>query len=126
MLYFAAGVTLRLGSWDWEIRSASPESGPSTLVGRVAGVRLPISAYYPHFSLSPSGDSLAMGLADGVTTNIWTLGTSDGAWRQLTDFGDEPTTIARNVSWAPDGQHLYAAVCRNIGDVVMFDGLVNG
>jgi len=126
VLYFAAGVTLRLGSWDWEIRSASPESGPSTLVGRVAGVRFPVSAIYPHFSLSPSGDSLAMGLADGVTTNIWTLGTSDGAWRQLTDFGDEPTIIARHVSWAPDGQHLYAAVCRNIGDVVMFDGLVNG
>jgi Tol biopolymer transport system component len=126
VLYFAASVTLRLGSWDWEIRSASPESGPSTLIGRVAGVRFPISAIYPHFSLSPSGDSLAKGLVDGVTTNIWTLGTSDGAWRQLTDFGDEPTTIARNVSWAPNGQHLYAAVCRNIGDVVMFDGLVNG
>jgi Tol biopolymer transport system component len=126
VLYFAAGVTLRPGSWDWEIRSASPESGPSTLVGRVAGVRFPVSAIYPHFSLSPSGDSLAMGLVDGVTTNIWTLGTSDGVWRQLTDFGDEPTTIARHVSWAPDGQHLYAAVCRNIGDVVMFDGLVNG
>jgi WD40 repeat protein len=125
-LYFAAGATLRLGSLDWEIRSASPESGPSTLIGRVAGVRFPISAIYPHFSLSPSGDSLATGLVDGVTTNIWTLGTSDGAWRQLTDFGDEPTTIARHVSWAPDGQHLYAAVCRNIGDVVMFDGLVNG
>jgi Tol biopolymer transport system component len=126
VLYFAAGATLRLGSLDWEIRSASPESGPSTLVGRVAGARFPVSAMYSHFSLSPSGDSLAMGLVDGVTTNIWTLGTSDGAWRQLTDFGDEPTTIARQVSWAPDGQHLYAAVCRNIGDVVMFDGLVNG
>jgi Tol biopolymer transport system component len=126
VLYFAAGVTSRLGSRDWEIRSASPESGPSTLIGRVAGVRFPISAIYAHFSLSPNGDSLAMGLIDGVTTNIWTLGTSDGSWRQLTDFGDEPTTIARLISWTPDGQHLYAAVCRNIGDVVMFDGLVNG
>jgi hypothetical protein len=79
---------------------------------------------YIHFTLSPSGDALAMGLADGVTTNIWTLGTSDGAWRQVTDFGDEPTIIARQVSWAPDGRHLYAAVSRNNGDVVMFDGLV--
>jgi eukaryotic-like serine/threonine-protein kinase len=123
-LYFAAGVTLRLGSWDWEIRRASPESGPSTLLGRVVGARFPVSPLYIHFSLSPGGDSLAMGLADRGTTNIWTLGTSDGSWRQVTDFGDEPTIIARQVSWAPDGRHLYAAVSRNTGDVVMFDGLV--
>jgi hypothetical protein len=65
-----------------------------------------------------------MGLADGVTTNIWTFGTSDGTWRQLTDFGEEPTVIARQVSWSPDGQHLFAAVSKNHGDIVMLDGLV--
>jgi hypothetical protein len=124
VLYFAAGVTLCLGSWDWEIRRASPEGGPSTLIGRVAGGRFPVSPLYIHFALSPSGDSLAIGLADGMTTNIWTLGTSDGAWRQITDLGEEPTVIARQVSWAPDGRHLYAAVSRSDGDVVMLDGLL--
>jgi eukaryotic-like serine/threonine-protein kinase len=124
VLYFAAGVTLRLGSWDWEIRRASPESGPSTLLGRVAGARFPVSPLHIHFALSPDGDSLAMGLADGVRTNIWTLGTSDGTWRQITDFGEEPTVIARQVSWSPDGQHLFAAVSKNHGDIVMLDGLV--
>ena len=39
---------------------------------------------YIHFALSPDERALAMGLADGVTTNIWTLGTSDGAWRRIT------------------------------------------
>jgi Tol biopolymer transport system component len=123
-VYFAAGVTLRLGSWDWEIRRASPENGPSTLLGRVAGGRCLVSPLYIHFALSPDERALAMGLADGVTTNIWTLGTSDGAWRQITDFGEEPTIIARQVAWSPDSRHLYAAVSKNGGDVVMLDGLV--
>ena len=123
-LYFAAGVTLRLGSWDWEIRRASPENAASTLMGRVAGGRCLVSPLYIHFALSPDEGALAMGLADGVTTNIWMLGTSDGAWRQIPDFGEEPTIIARQVAWSPDSRHLYAAVSKNGGDVVMLDGLV--
>jgi hypothetical protein len=94
------------------------------MLGRVAGARFPVSPYYVHFALSPTGDSLAMGLAEGVTTNIWTLSTADGKWRQITDFGEEPTVIARQVSWAPEGQHLFAAVSRHHGDIVMLDGLI--
>ena len=124
VLYFTAGVTLRLGSWDWEIRRAAPENGPSTLLGRIAGVRIPVSPLYIHFALSPDGQLLGLGLAEGAATNIWTLGTADGVWRQITDFGDEPTVIARQVSWSPDGRHIYAAVSRNKGDVVMLDGLI--
>jgi serine/threonine protein kinase len=124
VLYFTAGVTQRLGSWDWEIRRASPENGPSTSLGCVAAARIPVSPLYIHFALSPDGQSLGLGLAEGATTNIWTLGTADGVWRQITDFGDEPTVIARQVSWSPDGRHIYAAVSRNQGDVVMLDGLV--
>jgi eukaryotic-like serine/threonine-protein kinase len=124
VLYFAAGVTLRLGSWDWEIRQASPEDGPSVLLGRVAGARFPVSPLYIHFALSPDGGALVMGLADGVTTNVWTMSTTDGAWRQITDFADQPTIIARQLSWSPDGRHVYAAVSRTHADIVMLDGLV--
>jgi Dipeptidyl peptidase IV (DPP IV) N-terminal region/WD40-like Beta Propeller Repeat len=124
VLYFAAGVTLRLGCWDWEIRQASPEDGPSVLLGRVAGARFPVSPLYVHFALSPDGGALVMGLAEGVTTNVWTMSTTDGAWRQITDFADEPTIIARQLSWSPDGRHVYAAVSRPHADIVMLDGLV--
>ena len=41
-----------------------------------------------------------------------------------TDFGDRATVIARRVSWAPDGQHLYAAVADIDADIVLLDGLV--
>ena len=40
-------------------------------------------------------------------------------WRQVTDFGDQPTLIVRQVSWSPDGQYLYAAISKNNGDIVM-------
>jgi serine/threonine protein kinase len=124
LIYFAAWAAHHPGIWDWEIRRASPEDGPSEIVGRVAGARLPVSPLYVHPALSSDGGWLALGLADGATTNIWVLSTSDGSWRQLTDFGDQPTIIARQVAWSPNGDHVFAAVSKNIGDIVMFDGLV--
>jgi serine/threonine protein kinase len=123
-LYFAAFVAPEFGSWDWEIRRASPEEGPSDLIARVAGSRIPFSPLYIHPALSRDGQWLALGLADGATSNLWILSTADGSWRQVTDFGEQPTLIVRQVSWSPDGQYLYASVCRNNGDIVMFDGLV--
>jgi eukaryotic-like serine/threonine-protein kinase len=123
-LYFTAFAAPEFGSWDWEIRRASPEDGPSEIIGRVAGGRIPFSPLYIQPALSRDGRWLALGLADGATSNLWMLSTADGAWRQLTDFGDQPTLIVRQVSWSPDSQHLYAAVCKNNGDIVMLDGLV--
>jgi Tol biopolymer transport system component len=79
---------------------------------------------YVHPALSNNGQWLALGLADGATSNLWMLSTSDGSWRQVTDFGDQPTIIARQVSWSPDGQYLYAAISKNSGDIVMLDWLV--
>jgi serine/threonine protein kinase/WD40 repeat protein len=123
VLYFAALVTPEFGSLDWEIRRASPEDGPSELVGRITGNRLPFSSLYIHPSLSKDGRWLAQALTDGATTNLWVLSTEDGLWRQVTDF-KEPTFILRQVSWSPDGQYIYASVSKNNGDVVIYDGLI--
>ena len=42
----------------------------------------------------------------------------------MTDFGDQPTVIARQVAWSPDDAYGFAAVSKNIGDIVLFAGLV--
>ena len=62
-----------------------------------------------------------MPLTDGVTTNIWALSTSTGEWRQITDFGDRPTFIARRVSWSSDGHSIVAAVGEADADIVVFE-----
>ena len=85
---------------------------------------MPVSPLYVHPALSSDGRLLALPLADGATTNLWTLSTTDGESRPITDFGDQPTTIARQVSSSPDAQHLYAAVSRTTGDIILLDGLV--
>jgi hypothetical protein len=61
-----------------------------------------------------------MPLTDGVTTNIWTLSTSTGQWRQITDFEDRPTFIARRVTWSP-GRSIVAAVGEGDADIVVFE-----
>jgi Tol biopolymer transport system component len=124
VLYFVALVTPEFGSLDWEIRRAAPDDGPSELVALISGNRLPFSQLYVHPALSKDGRWLAQALNDGATTNLWVLSTEDRVWRQVTDFGEQPTHILRQVSWSPDGQYLYAAVSKNNGDVVIFDGLV--
>ena len=61
-----------------------------------------------------------MPLTDGVTTNIWLLATATGEWRQVTDFGDRHTFIARRVSWSADGRSILAAVGEGDSDIMMF------
>ncbi|MDQ3486511.1 MAG: hypothetical protein M3468_02105, partial [Acidobacteriota bacterium] len=73
-----------------------------------------------HPALSPDGQMLALPLTDGATTNIWTLSTSSGEWRQVTDFGARPTFIARRVSWSSDGRSILAAVGEGDADVIVF------
>jgi serine/threonine protein kinase len=124
VLYFAAFVAPHFGSLDCEIRRASPDDGPAELLSRIDATRLAASPLYVHPALSRDGRWLALGLTDGAITNLWTLSTSDGSWRQVTDFGEQPTIIARQVSWSPDGQHLYAAIGKHNGDIVMLTGLV--
>ena len=119
-LYFVVDRTLADGAPGFEIHAASPEDGPSRVLARIAPARAP-QWQIVNPSLSPDGAWLAMPLTDGVATNIWLLSTKTGEWRQITDFGDRPTFIARRVSWAVDGQSILAAVGDGDADVVVFE-----
>jgi Tol biopolymer transport system component len=118
-LYFMVDRTLTDGSPGFEIHSATPEDAPSRLLARIRASRAP-QWQIMNPSLSPDGRWLAMPLTDGVTTNIWLLATATGEWRQVTDFGDRPTFIARRVSWSADGRSILAAVGEGDSDIVMF------
>jgi len=76
-------------------------------------------------ALSPDGKWMAQALTDGLTTNLRTLSTTTGEWRQITDFGERATFIARRVSWSPDGRFVLAAVAEGDSDIVMLEGLTN-
>jgi serine/threonine protein kinase/WD40 repeat protein len=126
-LYFVtrAEGDQRFGHLGWEVRRAEPEDGPSELIGRIEGSRMPFSPRFsPHAHLSPDGEWLAVPLTDGETTNLWLLPARGGAPRQITDFGHRATLIVRWVSWMPDGRHIVAAVAETDVDVVWLDGLV--
>jgi Tol biopolymer transport system component len=99
-----------------------PVDGPDETMARVAGERLPMRV--PNLAVSPDGQHLATLLVDGATTNIWTMPTTGGALRPITDFGDRYILIVRNVSWSPDSRHIYAAVAERQTDVVLLDGLI--
>lgn len=117
-LYFMVDRSLTDGSPGFEVHAATPEDAPSRVLARIAASRAP-QWQIINPSLSPDGSLLAMPLTDGVTTNIWTLSTATGEWRQVTDFGGRPTFIARRVSWSADGHSILAAVGEGDADVVM-------
>jgi Tol biopolymer transport system component len=106
-----------------EIRAASPETGPTRLLAELPGSRMGRQFVQP--ALSPDGEWIATALVDGFTTNIWTLSTSKGQWRQITNFGERPTFIARRVSWSWNGRSVLAAVSEGDADVVLLEGLVS-
>jgi eukaryotic-like serine/threonine-protein kinase len=112
------------GTPEFEIRSATPEDGPFRVLARIPGARVPIWQIC-NPALSPDGESLAQALTDGFTTNLWALSTTTREWRQITDFGDRATFIARRVSWSPDGRSILAAVAEGDSDIVMLEGLMN-
>ena len=119
-LYFMVDRTLADGRPGFEIHVATPEDAPSRVLAHIASGRAP-QWQIINPSLSPDGASLAIPLTDGVTTNIWTLSTSTGEWRQITDFGDRPIFIARRVSWSADGKSILAAVSEGDADIVLFE-----
>jgi eukaryotic-like serine/threonine-protein kinase len=122
-LYYVVERPLLDGRPEFEIRAATPEDGPSHALARIPASRVP-SWQIVNPALSPDGEWLAMPLTDGYTTNIWALSTRKGTWRQVTDFGDRATFIARRVSWSPDGKSILAAVGEGDADIVLLDGLV--
>jgi Tol biopolymer transport system component len=122
-LYYAKILRRGMGGWDWEIRKASPESGPSQVLGHVSGSRVPAGTIIFHAYLSPDGNWLAMALLDGSTTNLWALSTTTKEWRKLTDFGERNVMIARRIAWSRDSQHIYASVSDVDSDIVMLSGL---
>ncbi|MGH9254076.1 MAG: protein kinase domain-containing protein [Vicinamibacterales bacterium] len=122
-LYYAKILTQAAAAWDLELRAASPENGPSRVLGRVSGSRVPSGSANFQALLSPDGRWLAMPLLDGSTTNLWAISTDTGEWRRLTDFGERNVMIARRIAWSRDGRHLYASVSDVDSDVIMLAGL---
>ena len=122
-LYYVVERPLLDGRPELEILAATPESGPSRSLARISAARVP-SWQIVNPALSPDGEWLAMPLTDGYTTNVWALSTRTSTWRQVTDFGNRVTFIARRVSWSPDGKSILAAVGEGDADIVMLNGLV--
>jgi serine/threonine protein kinase len=124
-LYYAVERPLVDGTPEFEIRAANPEDAPFRVLARIPGARVPIWQIC-NPTLSPDGKWLAQALTDGFTTNLWVLSTTTGEWRQITDFGERATFIARRVSWSSDGRSILAAVAEGDSDIVLLEGLTNG
>ena len=123
-LYYATRAQRTVGRWDWEFRRASPEDGPSEKLTLVNGTSIPVSQLFASMSLSPDGRRLAMALMDGVASNICVMPVEGGTFTPVTNLGDRPTIIARQVSWSPDGASIYAAVAEISADIILLDGLI--
>jgi Tol biopolymer transport system component len=75
--------------------------------------------------VSPDGKSLALLLRDDSgNINIWSLPTEGGSLRQVTDFGQRRTVIARRVSWSADGRSIFAALAEGDSDIVLMEGVL--
>jgi WD40 repeat protein len=123
-LYYLFERPLVDGTPDFEIRVATPEDAPFRVLARIPASRVPIWQIVSP-ALSPDGKWLAQALTDGFTTNVWALSTTTGEWRQITDFGERATFIARRVSWSSDGRSILAAVAEGDSDIVLLEGLTN-
>jgi Tol biopolymer transport system component len=105
-----------------QIYRATPEGGEAVSVTRYPATRVPL--WPTGYAVSPDGRSIAVPLKDRGTTNIWTIPTDGGSYRQITDFGGRPILIARQVSWSRDGKFIFAALAESDADVVLLDGIV--
>lgn len=122
-LYYVVPLQNLNGSLDYELRVARPEDGPSTLLARISGERVPLWQGL-HPVISKDGKRLVMPLDDSLGTNIWVASTTDGKLTRLTDFGQKRTFIARRLSWSSDGKWVFAAVGEGDADIVQMDGLL--
>jgi serine/threonine protein kinase len=122
-LYYAVPLANVNGASDFEIRVARPENSPSELLARIPGWRIPAGQTI-HPLISPDAKWLALLLSDGAGANIWALPTAGGPLRQVTNFGQRRTFIARRVSWSSDGRFIFAALGEGDADAVLLDGLL--
>jgi Tol biopolymer transport system component len=125
-LYYVHGLMPELLGLrgDLQVCRSPVGEGPSHEIGRIAAARVPVSPRLLQLFLSPDGRWLAVPLVDGATSNLWAFPASGGPTKQLTDFGDRCTVIARSVSWSADSQFVFAAVAESETDIVLFDGLI--
>jgi len=121
-LYYLFERPLVDGTPEFEIRAATPEDAPFRVLARIPPSRVPIWQIV-NPALSPDGKWLAQALTDGFTSNVWVLSTTTGELRQMTDFGERATFIARRVSWSSDGRSILAAVAEGDSDIVLLEGL---
>jgi Tol biopolymer transport system component len=122
-LYYVVERPLVDGRPEFEIYAATPEDGASRLIAHIPASRVALWQIV-NPALSPDGRWLALPLTDGFTTNLWALSTENNSnWRQVTDFGDRATFIARRVSWSADGTSILAAVGEGDADIVLLEGL---
>lgn len=114
------------GFWNAnEIYKVKPENAERpVLVTRYPASRVPL--WPTGVALSPDERWLAVPLRDNGTTNIWAIPVDGGSFRQITDLGQRPTLIGRQVSWSRDGKFIYAAVAEIDSDIVLLDGVVSG
>ena len=122
-LYYIVPLQNLNGSLDYELRVARPEDGPSKLLGRISGERVPLWQGL-HPVISKDGKWLVMPLDDSFGTNLWAASTTDGNLRRITDFGQRRTFIARRVSWSSDAKWVFAAVGEGDADIVQMEGLL--
>jgi len=122
-LYYVVPLQNLNGSLDYELRVARPENGPSTLLARISGERVPLWQGL-HPVISKDGKLLVLPLNDSLGTNIWVASTEDGKLRRITDFGQRRMFIARRVCWSSDGKSVFAAVGEGDADIVQMDGIL--
>jgi eukaryotic-like serine/threonine-protein kinase len=123
-LYWLVELLAGSGLADYEIRTASPEDGPARTLAHIPAIRVPIWLMIQPV-ISPDGKWLALPLVDNGTSNIWAVSTTDGTFRQLTDFGRRATFIARRLSWSSDSRFVFAALGEGEADVVLLAGVVS-
>ena len=74
--------------------------------------------------ISKDGKWLALPLDDSLGTNIYVASATDGKLKQVTDFGQKRTFIARRLDWSADGKWIFAAVGEGDADIVEIAGIV--
>jgi Tol biopolymer transport system component len=123
-LYYLSPQENLTGVPDYEVRMARPDDGQASLLWRIPGARVPLTyGWTAQPVASPDGKSLALLLRDGTgNINVWSLATQGATLRQITDFGQRRTIIARRVSWSSDSRSIFAAVAEGDADIVLLEG----